>query len=82
MSRVPNVPNAKLTQQLSHVARAKNVAHQALPFALHQLAVLTSHDSGSVLPAMLQHGEGVVDVSSNIALSNHSNQSTHTKSPD
>ena len=60
--RVPHVPQAEGAQQAAHVARAVGLAH--LPLGLHhvQHAPFGGGDAGRVLPAMLQQGEGVVDL--------------------
>jgi hypothetical protein len=75
------VANTKSPQQLSHVVGAKNVAHQAFPFTLHELAIRARHNTRRILTAVLQHSERIVNIGGDIPLSDQPYQSTHIASP-
>jgi hypothetical protein len=49
------VAYAGMTAQLEHVMLLEDIAHQTLTLADEQLALLRGHDSGSILPAVLQY---------------------------
>src|ERR1043165_9493217 len=59
--RIAHVAHADVALELEHVMRLEHVAHQAAPLAREQLAILDRRDARGVLPAVLEHREGVID---------------------
>ena len=58
---VAHVADAGVAPQLEHVVLAEDVADEAAAFVGAQLAFDRRCDARGVLPAMLQHGERVVE---------------------
>jgi hypothetical protein len=75
------VTDADVALELEHVLLLKHVAHQTRVLAHEQLARLAGHDSGGVLPAMLQHRQRVIDALIDRAHSNHSDDAAHEGPP-
>jgi len=59
--RVTNVANANVTGQAQHVTLVEHVANKAVALALAHAVVAPGNDTCSILAAMLQHGQCVVD---------------------
>jgi hypothetical protein len=58
---VAHLAQAAVAGQRTHVAGAKHIAHHALGLVHEELALLLRHDAGSILAAMLQQQQGVID---------------------
>ncbi len=54
--------DAHVAAQAVHVVLAEDVANQAVALAQVQVIAFTGHDPGSILTAMLQHGQRIVEV--------------------
>ena len=54
------MPDAAGAEQAAHVARAEHVAHHAAALVHMEGGALRSHDTGSILAAVLQHQQPVV----------------------
>jgi hypothetical protein len=54
------VTNTHLASESAHMTGAKNIFHKSVVFAQINFAIITGHDACSVLTAMLQHGQGIV----------------------
>jgi hypothetical protein len=57
----------------------KHIPHEPCLLAHEQLAFMTRHDARSVLSAMLQDGECVVDLLIDGRVTNDSNDSAHER---
>ena len=56
---VPDMTKPNVTTQIHHVVSIENVLHQPVVLAEVQPAIIGRYNPGSVLPAVLQHGESV-----------------------
>jgi hypothetical protein len=69
--------DAEIADQLLHVARVEDIAHQAIIFAQIEFALVAGDDAGGVLAAMLQHGQRIVDILVDVALGDDTHYPTH-----
>jgi hypothetical protein len=53
--------NTHITDQTHHMAAAEHIPRQTFALALVQLAIGLSDNTSGVLPAMLQHRQGIVE---------------------
>ncbi|MCY1559874.1 hypothetical protein D9M68_969550 [compost metagenome] len=58
---IANLADAGRTRQRAHVARAEDVAHQAMGLVHIELVALRRRDARGVLPAMLQQQQAVIE---------------------
>ena len=54
--------NADVAGQGEHVAGVEDIAHETVVLAQKQLVSVTGCDARRVLAAVLQHGQGIIDV--------------------
>ena len=73
---IANVPDADTAPERLHVARLEDVAHQPVGLALVDLQI-AGEDARGVLPAMLQRGEGVVQVLVDVRPTDDSDDAAH-----
>ena len=71
------MPDAHVAAQPQHVALVKYIAHQAVTLASAKRAVSVGGDSGRILPAVLQHGQRIINCLVNRLLADDSDYSTH-----
>ena len=76
--RIAHVAHADVALELLHVVLLEHVAHQALALAHEQLAVGDRGDARGVLPAMLEHRQGVIDPLIDSAGSDDSGNAAHS----
>ena len=76
--RVAHLAQTEVARQRAHIAGAKHIAHHALGFVHEELAVLLGHDSGGVLPPMLQEQQGVINQLIDGRVTDKANDSTHS----
>jgi hypothetical protein len=62
------VAQAKITRQLLHMIRLKDIPNEPLPFTLEELTFVTGHDARRVLAAVLKHGQRIINVCSHVLI--------------
>ncbi len=75
--RITDVADAGVSLELQHVLLLKHVPHEPAALAYVQLAVAGRGDTGGILPAMLEHGQCVIDPLIDRAGSDDADNSTH-----
>src|SRR5687767_11408158 len=78
---VADVANADVTAQLQHVVLSEYISHQATALARAKLAFGRGGDAGRILPAVLEHGERIVEALIDRGGSDDSDYSTHARTP-
>jgi hypothetical protein len=69
--------NTDIAGKLDHVTLPKNVANKAVALALTQAVVTPGYDARSILAAVLQHGQRVIERLPCWAATNYSDDATH-----
>ncbi len=75
--RIAHVGQATGATQIAHVAGAKDIAHQARAFVHVEHVVLDRANAGSILTAMLEHLQSVVEQLVDWRPGDHTEDSTH-----
>ena len=73
--------DAHISGQTQHVTGMKHIAHQAVAFAQMQLTFVGGHDTGGVLPAMLQHRQPVINRLVDTVFTYDSDDAAHVVQP-
>ncbi|MOA38107.1 hypothetical protein D3C78_1597550 [compost metagenome] len=73
--------DADLADQALHVALLEHVTHQAVVLAQKQPAAMAGHDTGSVLAAMLEDGQRVIQRLVDVGLTDNTDNATHVTQP-
>lgn len=79
--RVTHMADADAADQALHVALLEDVADQAVVLAQVQLIVMAGDDTGSVLAAMLEDGERVIQRLIDVRLAHDTDDATHVTQP-
>ncbi len=74
---VAHMADTDAAAQTLHMVLAKNIAHQPFTFALAKFPTVAGHDPRRILPAVLQHGQCIVNIGGDIRLTNYTDQATH-----
>ncbi len=64
--------------QTLHMVLPEHIADQTLAFALTETSADTGHDTRGILPSMLQHRQGIIDIRRDICFRYYSNKTTHS----
>ena len=78
--RVATMGDAHVAGEAAHIAGTENVAHQTFVLVHVECASVGSDDTGSILPAMLQHRQAVIQELIDRTFGNDSNDTAHGKS--
>jgi hypothetical protein len=74
---IAHVADSDVAFEFQHVLLLEHVAHQPRILAHEQFAVLRGHDAGSVLTAMLQHRQRIINALIDCTGAYHSDNSAH-----
>ena len=74
---VTHLAKATVAQQGAHISSPKYVFHHAFGFVHKELAFLLGHDARSILAAVLQKQQGVIDELVNRCVADNADDSTH-----
>ena len=73
--------NADVAFQLHHVVLLEHIAHESRALAHVELAFRRGHDAGRILPAVLQHGQRVIQALIDRRISHDADDAAHARSP-
>ena len=77
LRRITHVADADAARQIAHVARAKDVAHEAEPLEEVKLKAVERCNAGGVLPAVLKQMKRVVDALIDRRIGHQANDPAH-----
>ena len=58
---IADVADAHLSRQVDHVLVVEHIAREAVFLAQMQSTFVAGHDPGGILPAVLQHQQGIIE---------------------
>jgi hypothetical protein len=70
-----------MANQALHVALMKDITHQAVILAQKQPAIMASHNTGSILAAVLEDGKRVIQRLIDVRLTDDTDDATHVTQP-
>ena len=71
--------DTKATHEALHVLLLKHVAHQTIAFAQVKVLTITCGHAGSILSAVLQHGQRIVYLLINGVVADDPDDATHAR---
>src|SRR5690606_15104830 len=79
--RVADVADAHVTDQALHVALLEDIAHQTVVLAQEQPSIMAGHNTGSILAAVLENGETVIQRLIDVRFTDDTYNATHVTQP-
>ena len=80
-SRVAHVANAHMADQTLHVALLEHVTYQAVVLAQEQAAIMAGDNTGSILAAVLEDGEPVIQRLIDVRFTDDTDNAAHVTQP-
>jgi hypothetical protein len=80
-SRVAHMTDAHMANQALHVALLEHVAHQAIVLAQEQAAIMTGDNTGSILAAVLEDGQPVIQRLIDVRFTDDTDNAAHVTQP-
>ncbi|MNF30238.1 hypothetical protein D3C84_109660 [compost metagenome] len=78
---IAHMADTHVADQALHMALMKDVAHQAIVLAQEQPAVMTGDDTGSILAAVLEDGQAVIQRLIDVRFTDDTDNATHVPQP-
>ena len=72
------MPDTNIPLQALHVVLPENITHQSLGLSLVKVSGMERHNARSILTAMLQDRQRIIDGLVDTGLANNSDQTTHS----